>query len=104
MSKKLQTITEEQDVKVVVLMLRALASETRLHILKILYEKPKTWTELVFELKVNPKVLRDNLLYLRKSKLVKRKKPVGFELTEAGRAAMELSLKDIFETSRKISK
>lgn len=100
MSRNLQTITEEQDVKAVVVMLRAIASETRLRILRILYKKPKTWTELVFELKSNPKVLRDNLSYLRKSGLVQRKEPVGFELTEAGCAVMELSLKEIFDSSQ----
>jgi len=103
MHKKLPAITEEEDVKAIVIMLRALASEARLHLLKSLYEHPKTWTELVLELKVNPKVLRDNLAYLRKSNLVQRKNPVGFELTEAGRAVMELSLREILEASREIA-
>ena len=100
MSKNLQTITSEQDIKAVVLMLRAIASETRLCILRTLYEKPKTWTELIFELRANPKVLRDNLTYLRKSKLVQKKEPVDFELTEADCALMELSLNEILEVSQ----
>jgi hypothetical protein len=65
-----------------------------------LYEKPKTWTELIFELRANPKVLRDNLSYLRKSNLVQKKEPIGFELTEAGCAVMELSLKEILDSSQ----
>jgi hypothetical protein len=40
------------------------------------------------------------LSFLRKSGLVQPKKPIGFELTEAGCALMELSLKDIFESSQ----
>ena len=81
-------------------MLRAIASETRLCILRTLYLKPKTWTELIFELRANPKVLRDNLTYLRKSKLVQKKEPVDFELTEADCALMELSLNEILEVSQ----
>jgi len=100
MEQNLQTITDEQDIKAVVLMLRAIASETRLRLLRILYEKPKTWTDLLFELKINPKVLRDNLAFLRKSGLVQKKEPVGFELTEAGYAVMDLSLEEIFEASK----
>ena len=100
MSKNLQTITSEQDVKAVVVMLRAIASESRIKILLSLGRSPKTWTELLFELKVNPKVLRDNLSYLQKSSLVKKRRPVGFELTEAGCAVIELSLKEIFDASQ----
>jgi predicted transcriptional regulator len=101
MSKNLQTITNERDVKAVVLMLRAIASETRLCILRTLSKSPKTWTELIFELRANPKVLRDNLNYLRDSNLVQKREPVGFELTEAGCALMELSLTEILEVDKK---
>jgi len=79
-------------------MLKALANEMRLNILYSLYERPKTWTEIVLELKINPKSLRDHLHFLIRSKLVRRKKPVGFELTAAGKTFIELSLKDIMKT------
>jgi predicted transcriptional regulator len=82
-------------------MLKALSNETRLSILYSLYERPKTWTELLFELKINPKSLRDHLNYLKKSRLVKKKKPVGFEITTAGKAVMKLSIKDIVSTVEK---
>ena len=86
------------------LMMKALANETRLSILHSLDEKPKTWTELLFELKVNPKSLRDHLAYLRKSGLVRRSEPEGFELTEAAKAFIELSLEDIMSTAKQAAK
>lgn len=92
---------EDQRVKAVATTLRAIASETRLRILYSLYQQPETWTKIMFKLKINPKSLRDHLQYLRDSGLVKRRKPVGFELTKAGIAVMELSIKDILERSRK---
>lgn len=85
-------------------MMRALSNETRLDILYSLYKKPKTWTDLLFELKINPKSLRDHLNYLKKSGLVKKKEPVGFELTAAAKAFIENSLNDIMETAKKASK
>jgi len=85
-------------------MMKALANETRLEILYSLYEKPKTWTDLIFKLKINPKSLRDHLNYLKKSGLVKKKEPVGFELTDAAKTFIEYSLKDIIETATKASK
>jgi DNA-binding transcriptional ArsR family regulator len=91
---------EKEAVAAYTIMMRALANETRLNILRSLYDGKKTWTELLFELEVNPKSLRDHLGYLRKSGLVKRSRETGFELTEAGRAFMQLSLNDIISTAR----
>jgi DNA-binding HxlR family transcriptional regulator len=90
----------ERNLKAATIMLKAIANETRLQILNLLYTQPKTWTELIFELKINPKTLRDNLRYLRESGLVKKREPVGFELTEAGQAVMDLSLKEIIRDSQ----
>ena len=86
------------------LMMKALANETRLSILHSLNEKPKTWTELLFELRINPKSLRDHLAYLRKSGLVRRSEPEGFELTEVAKAFIELSLEDIISTAKQAAK
>lgn len=85
-------------------MMKALANETRLSILHSLNEKPKTWTELLFELRINPKSLRDHLAYLRKSGLVRRSEPEGFELTEVAKAFIELSLEDIISTAKQAAK
>lgn len=85
-------------------MMKVLANETRLSILYALNDKPKKWTDLLFELKINPKSLRDHLAYLRKSGLVRKSDPVGFELTEAARAFIELSLEDIISTAKKAAK
>jgi predicted transcriptional regulator len=84
--------------------MKAVSNEVRLDILYSLYEKPKTWTELIFELKINPKSLRDHISYLRKSGLIKKREPVGFEVTDAAKAFIEYSLHDIIETARKAAK
>lgn len=86
------------------LMMKALANETRLSILYTLDDKPKKWTDLLFELKINPKSLRDHLAYLRKSGLVRKSDPVGFELTEAARAFIKFSLKDIISTAKQAAR
>jgi len=80
--------------------MKALANETRLSILYSLNEKPKTWTDLLFELQINPKSLRDHLAFLRKSGLVKRSDPEGFELTEAAEAFLKLSLEKMIDTAK----
>jgi len=83
------------------IVLKALSNETRLNILYSLYESPKTWTDLLFELKINPKSLRDHLSFLIRSNLVRKRKPLGFEITSAGKAFIELSLRDIVSTVKK---
>jgi len=83
------------------IVLKALSNETRLNLLYSLYEGPKTWTELLFELKINPKSLRDHLGFLIRSNLVRKKKPLGFEITSAGKAFVELSPRDVISTVKK---
>lgn len=95
---------EKKVVNAYTLMMKALANETRLSILHSLNEKPKTWTNLLFELKINPKSLRDHLAYLRKSGLVRKSDPEGFELTEAARAFLELSLEEILSTAKQAAR
>jgi len=95
------TETENHKIRAIAIVMRALSNETRLSILNSLYKKPKTWTQLLFELRINAKSLRDHLLYLRKSSLVRKREPVGFELTEAGKAIFEISMKDIFDITEK---
>lgn len=85
-------------------MLKVLSNEVRLNILYSLFQGPKTWTELILELKINPKSLRDHLNFLKKSKLVRKRKPVGFEITTAGKAFVELSLRDIISVVEKATK
>lgn len=81
--------------------MKALANETRLSILHSLYDSPKKWNDLLFEFEINPKSLRDHLGYLRRSGLIRKRKPSGFELTDAARAFIELSLEDIISTAKK---
>ena len=92
---------KEKTLSAYAIILKALANETRLEILYSLYEQPRKWDDLIFELRVNPKSLRDHLRFLMNSNLVRRKKPAGFELTAAGKAFIDLSLKDIVKTVEK---
>jgi hypothetical protein len=55
----------------------------------------------MFELKLNPKSLRDYLTYLRKSGLVKRNRISGFELTEAALGFLEIDLKTMLSTAKR---
>ena len=89
---------ERKMISAVATMMRALANETRLNILYKLHEGPKTWTELILELNLNPKSLRDHLDYLRKNGLVKKRKPLGFGLTDAAKEFMESNLPTIIST------
>ena len=92
---------EKKFIDAYAVILKAVSNATRLNILCSLYEEPKTWTELIFELKVNPKSLRDHLIFLRNAGLVKKRKEKGFELTTAGKTFIELSLKDMISTIKK---
>lgn len=94
---------EKQTIHVMAIMMKALSNESRLGIINALYEKPKTWTELINEMQINPKSLRDHLRFLSRSGLIRKRKPVGFELTEAGQAFIELSIKDIMTTMKKVA-
>jgi predicted transcriptional regulator len=93
--------TENKAISAAAIMMKALANESRLRILYALYKRPRTWNELLFELKINPKSLRDHLGSLRKSRLVKKRDPVGFELTQSGKAVIELSLEEVISIAEK---
>jgi len=81
----------EGAVKAYARMAGIIANENRLKILVLLNQGPRTWTQLMFEVKVNPKVLGHHLRILREYKLV-RKERVGFAITNAGRALVKLSI------------
>ena len=86
---------QEQRLKALAIVLRALSHETRLKILNLLNKSPKTWTQIQLDLKINPKSLRDHLKYLLDRKLVKNSEPAGFELTHAGKMILEISMKEM---------
>ncbi len=86
---------QDQRIKALALVMKALSHETRLKILNLLHKNPRTWTQMQLELKINPKSLRDHLQYLRDRNLVKKSDPIGFELTHAGKIVLEISMKDI---------
>ena len=72
-----------------------LGSESRLKILLSLREGRKTWTELMFEHRMNPKVLRDTLRTLMSAGFVKKARPFGFELTVVGSSVLRLLLEPL---------
>ena len=86
---------QDQRLKALTLVLRALSHETRLKILNLLNKEQKTWTQMQLELKINPKSLRDHLKYLLDRNLVKKIEPIGFEITHAGKIILEISMKEM---------
>ena len=86
---------QNQRLKALALVLKALSHETRLRILNLLHENKKTWNEMQLELQINPKSLRDHLKYLLDRNLVKKIEPVGFALTFAGKIILEISMKEM---------
>ena len=86
---------QEYRLKALALVLKALSHETRLKILSLLNKNPKTWTQILQELKINSKSLRDHLQYLLDRDLIKKGEQVCFEITHAGRMLLEISLKEI---------
>ena len=81
--------------KVVAKIFDILGSESRLRILLSLREGRKTWTELMFEHRMNPKVLRDTLRTLMGAGFVKKARPFGFELTVVGSSVLRLLLEPL---------
>jgi len=86
---------QDQRIKALALVMRALSHETRLKILNLLHKEQKTWTQMQLELKINPKSLRDHLKYLLDRNLVKKIEPIGFEITYAGKIMLEISMKEM---------
>ena len=71
--------------------LKALCNINRLKILFLLSEHDSTWSDIVFTLRMNSKVVRDNIIILMNvgfvQKLGKRK---GYRLTERGQMILKL--------------
>ncbi|MDT7891400.1 MAG: ArsR family transcriptional regulator [Thermoproteota archaeon] len=68
---------------------QALASEVRIRIVKSLKEGPKTWSELMFSLKVNPKILDESLKRLIKAGVV-IKDGNKYRLTDLGDYVLQI--------------
>lgn len=83
-----------------VAVLKAFANGTRLHIIQQLLEKPRTWTQLMFELKLNPKSLRDHLKILQDTGIVTVNKPHGYKMTEVGKELILKILGPIIEMTK----
>jgi predicted transcriptional regulator len=86
---------QDQRIKALAQVMRALSHETRLKILNLLSKNPMTWTQMLPELEINGESLHNHLEYLQDRNLVKKSEPNGFELTHAGKMLLEISMKDI---------
>jgi len=91
---------EEPSLKIVARIFDILGSEARLKVLLSLAEGRKTWTEIMFEHKMNPKVLRDALKKLMDAGLVKKAKPFGFELTVTGSSIFKALIEPLLAPAR----
>lgn len=77
MEEKKEKIKEAADV------FYAIASENRLKVIKELEKGPKTWSELMFSLKMNPRILDESLKKLMKAGII-IKKSGKYRLTGLG--------------------
>ena len=77
---------------------KTLSNRNRIEIISRLYDSDMTWSKLMFDVRVNPKSLRDHLNYLIEKKIVEKKEK-KYSLTELGRDICELEfLSDIEKT------
>jgi len=99
MSKKqLQSRPEVTDevIRAYAEVVRLVANKGRLKVLVILSHGPRTWTQLMFESKSNPKSLSDYLQLLVEKGLVEKKSD-KYYVTDAGRALVSMSLDKMIE-------
>ena len=68
---------------------KTLSVQHRINILYALYEGNKTFTDLMFDCRINPKSLRDHLAFLFKNEFTK-KEEIGYSLTDKGKDLCEL--------------
>ena len=89
----------EEVLRAYVAIQKLVANEGRLRILVALSKGPRTWSELMFESRINPKSLRDNLELLIESGLV-QKEGTAYSSTDAGLALTSMSLTQMVETAK----
>lgn len=77
---------------------QTLSNLNRINILYALYEKPQNWSDLLYDYRINSKVLRDHLRHLFNRGYVEKGEKI-YLLTKEGRDLCELSfLKNIAES------
>ena len=76
---------------------KLIANKTRWRILARLTEKESlTWPEMQFDLGINPNMIRHHINKLLRANLIEKASP-GFRLTNAGKAVMTMSLKEMMK-------
>jgi len=86
---------EDAVIKAYVELGRVIMNENRVKILMLLDKKPHSWTDLMFTLRVSPKVLRDHLRILTANDLVQKGGKEGYKITDASRAILNITLPDM---------
>ena len=78
--------------KEVIDFMRVFASEKRLILLKYLIEKDclVVWTDIMFDLRLNPKTQRNQLKILQEYKMVEHVQRHGFKVTAYGKRSFKL--------------
>lgn len=96
------TLEETEKSRVLAVACRVFSNPDRLRMMVLLGKKPHSFSDLLKELSVNPKVLNDHLNLLAASKLLTKSYPYGvYTLTPAGRV-MKQGLETLAEHITKI--
>ncbi len=69
---------------------KTLSNENRVNILFALYEGDRLWDYLVYDLRINPKLVRDHTFHLIERGYITKNRGKGFTLTDLGRSLCEL--------------
>ncbi|GAG56293.1 unnamed protein product [marine sediment metagenome] len=71
---------------------KTLSNEHRVNILFALYEKDTLWQDLVYDYRINPKLLRDHTNHLIERGYIIKTRGKGYSITKKGRDLCELKL------------
>ena len=91
-------LVTDEVIRAYVAVQKLVSNEGRLRVLVALNASPKTWSQLMFETKTNPKSLSDSLQLLIENGLV-QKDDNEYSITNAGRALVTMSLDKMVETA-----
>jgi len=69
---------------------KTLSNQHRVNILYALYEQDRLWADLVYDYKINPKLLRDHSNHLIERGYILKTKGKGFSITQKGRDLCDL--------------
>ena len=70
---------------------KTLSNRHRVNILYALYETDRLWADLVYDYKINPKLVRDHTNHLIERGYITKTRGKGFSITKKGRDLCELT-------------